>query len=188
MAKKSKAKPKELNERQKMFCKEYLLDFNGTQAAIRAGYSKKTARKIASENLTKPDIQKEVATLIKNRADKVGFDAQKLLQIFKDDLEADVADLFDEEGRLKHPRNWPLVFRRGGVSGLDVTQLFDADMHGNKELVGIVSKIKLADRNKSKEMAGKHVDVSAFKERVEHSVDQTLEDILSTANGNGQPE
>lgn len=39
------------------FCDEYLIDLNATQAAIRAGYSEKTARTIAAENLTKPDIQ-----------------------------------------------------------------------------------------------------------------------------------
>ena len=45
-----------LNDKQEMFCREYLVDLNATQAAIRAGYSDKTARKIGSENLTKPDI------------------------------------------------------------------------------------------------------------------------------------
>lgn len=45
-----------LRPKQAAFVEEYLIDFNGTQAAIRAGYSVKTARKMASENLTKPDI------------------------------------------------------------------------------------------------------------------------------------
>ena len=46
----------DLRSKQAAFVEEYLIDFNGTQAAIRAGYSVKTARKTASENLTKPDI------------------------------------------------------------------------------------------------------------------------------------
>ena len=46
-----------MGEKQKKFCDEYLKDRNATQAAIRAGYSKKTARSIGSENLTKPDIK-----------------------------------------------------------------------------------------------------------------------------------
>ena len=45
-----------LNDKQKRFCQEYLKDLNATQAAIRAGYSEKSARSIANENLTKPDI------------------------------------------------------------------------------------------------------------------------------------
>ena len=46
-----------LTDKQKRFCEEYLIDCNATQAAIRAGYSKKTAKVIGSENLTKPDIK-----------------------------------------------------------------------------------------------------------------------------------
>lgn len=52
-----------LNDKQKKFCNEYLIDLNATQAAIRAGYSEKTARSIANENLTKPDIQKYIQEL-----------------------------------------------------------------------------------------------------------------------------
>ncbi|NMM07409.1 terminase small subunit [Polaromonas sp.] len=47
----------ELKGKQADFVREYLVDLNATQAAIRAGYSPKTARSIANENLTKPDIQ-----------------------------------------------------------------------------------------------------------------------------------
>lgn len=49
-----------LGVRQKRFCEEYLVDFNGTQAAIRSGYSVKTAYAIASENLRKPEIKAEI--------------------------------------------------------------------------------------------------------------------------------
>lgn len=60
-------KTEKLNEKQKKFCEEYLIDFNGAQAAIRAGYSKNSARNIASENLTKPNIQIYLQQLIENR-------------------------------------------------------------------------------------------------------------------------
>lgn len=46
-----------LTYRQKLFCDEYLIDCNGTQAAIRAGYSPHTAAVIATENLNKPKIR-----------------------------------------------------------------------------------------------------------------------------------
>lgn len=45
-----------LTDKQAKFCREYILDLNATQAAIRAGYSGKTARSTGSENLTKPDV------------------------------------------------------------------------------------------------------------------------------------
>nr|DAP22375.1 MAG TPA: Terminase small subunit [Bacteriophage sp.] len=47
---------KKLTAKQQRFCDEYLIDLNATQAAIRAGYSKKTAGVIATENLQKPSI------------------------------------------------------------------------------------------------------------------------------------
>ena len=52
-----------LNERQKAFCEYYAASFNATESAIKAGYSKSAARSIASENLTKPNIQKYLAEL-----------------------------------------------------------------------------------------------------------------------------
>ncbi|HSA31947.1 MAG TPA: terminase small subunit [Candidatus Omnitrophota bacterium] len=61
---------KELNDKQMAFCREYVVDYNGTQAAIRAGYSKKTANRIAYTLLTKIDIQREIArreSLIENK-------------------------------------------------------------------------------------------------------------------------
>jgi len=46
-----------------MFCREYLRDFNATQAAIRAGYSKKTSYSIGEENLRKPEVQEYIEEL-----------------------------------------------------------------------------------------------------------------------------
>lgn len=50
-----------LTDKQQKFCDQYLIDLNATQAAIRAGYSKKTAGAIGSEYLTKPNIQKYIS-------------------------------------------------------------------------------------------------------------------------------
>ena len=49
-----------LSQKQQLFIEEYLIDLNGTQAAIRAGYNPNTARQIAAENLTKPYIRKAI--------------------------------------------------------------------------------------------------------------------------------
>ena len=56
-----------LTPKQKRFVDEYLIDLNATQAAIRAGYSEKSAYSIGIENLNKPEIQKEVE---KRKADR----------------------------------------------------------------------------------------------------------------------
>lgn len=50
-----------LTAKQQAFVREYLIDLNATQAAIRAGYSKKTAGNIGSENLEKPEIRAAIA-------------------------------------------------------------------------------------------------------------------------------
>ena len=53
-----------LTTKQKRFCDEYLIDLNATQAAIRAGYSEKTAKSIGQENLTKPDLQEYIQKML----------------------------------------------------------------------------------------------------------------------------
>jgi phage terminase small subunit len=69
-----------LTERQKMFCKEYIVDLNAKQACIRAGYSEKTAKQIGSENLSKPYLQEEIARLMKSREERVKLTADKVLE------------------------------------------------------------------------------------------------------------
>lgn len=64
-----------LTDKQEMFCREYLIDLNATQAAIWAGYSEKTARASGYENLTKPDIQNRIAELKADRNEQVNVDA-----------------------------------------------------------------------------------------------------------------
>ena len=69
-----------LNEKQKQFCEEYIIDLNGTQAAIRAGYSKKTARAIANELLTKLDIQEYICVLKNKRSERVKYSQDELMR------------------------------------------------------------------------------------------------------------
>ncbi len=60
--------PKTLTDKQEMFVEEYLKCFNATQAAKNAGYSEKTAGKIGSENLSKPDIDSRIRARMKEAA------------------------------------------------------------------------------------------------------------------------
>lgn len=71
---------KGLTEKQKMFVKEYLIDLNATQAAIRAGYSEDSARQIANETLTKPYIQEAIQKAQDKRAEKLDIDAEWVLR------------------------------------------------------------------------------------------------------------
>lgn len=72
-----------LSEKQRVFCREYIYDFNGTRAAIKAGYSEKTAYSIASENLTKPEIQAEIKRLQGSTAELAGVSRLMLAEELK---------------------------------------------------------------------------------------------------------
>nr|DAS99119.1 MAG TPA: Terminase small subunit [Caudoviricetes sp.] len=74
-----------MNEGQRQFCEEYIIDFNGSQAAIRAGYSKNTANRIASRLLTNVDIQNYIKELIENR--------NKRTKITQDEVIADIIEV-----------------------------------------------------------------------------------------------
>lgn len=69
-----------LTAKQQRFVEEYLVDLNATQAAIRAGYSVKTARAAGSENLTKPDIAAAITSAQQERATRVEIEADRVLQ------------------------------------------------------------------------------------------------------------
>ncbi len=70
---------RELSPKQAAFCREYIIDLNATQAAIRAEYSKKTAQVIGSENLSKPIISQEIQRLMDIRSKKTELTAEKVL-------------------------------------------------------------------------------------------------------------
>jgi len=69
----------ELNDKQEKFCYEYCIDLNATQAAIRAGYSENTARSIASQLLTKINIQTRIKQLQDNLAETAGISRLRVL-------------------------------------------------------------------------------------------------------------
>jgi len=69
-----------LTDRQQAFIAEYLIDLNATQAAIRAGYSEKTARQAGAENLSKPVIADAIAEGAKKRIVKAEITAQDVLE------------------------------------------------------------------------------------------------------------
>lgn len=71
-----------LTAKQERFCEEYIIDLNATKAAIRAGYSEKTAYSIGQENLTKPEIIERLSEL---RAD-ISENNGKLIQRVIDEL------------------------------------------------------------------------------------------------------
>lgn len=69
-----------MNAKQKRFCDEYLIDCNATQAAIRAGYSKKTAYSIGVENLKKPELKKYIDEQLERIHNETIADAEEVIK------------------------------------------------------------------------------------------------------------
>ncbi len=115
-----------LTPRQQRFVDEYLIDLNATQAAIRAGYSAKTAGAIGNENLTKPEIAEAVAAAKKARSERVRLDADDVLRRWVEIADADPNELIQyrrgccpecwedvtDDGRDRNPN--PLCVKCGG--------------------------------------------------------------------------
>lgn len=81
-----------LTAKQEKFCQEYVIDLNATQAAIRAGYSEATAKEIASQNLTKPEILQFVAILKEESSKILEITHQDVLKQLKTWAESDITE------------------------------------------------------------------------------------------------
>jgi len=90
--KKEADKEPELTEKQVLFVAEYLTDFNATRAAMAAGYSKKTAKQIGYENLTKPYIQEEVKRQTELVTSSLGITSQRVLLEYLKIAFADISE------------------------------------------------------------------------------------------------
>lgn len=72
-------KPKKLTDKEARFIKEYQVDLNATQAAIRAGYSALSANRIGAENLSKPYIKEALAAEVAVKVEKIDYSAERVL-------------------------------------------------------------------------------------------------------------
>lgn len=84
-----------LNAKQQRFVDEYLIDLNATQAAVRAGYSPKTARSVAAENLTKPNIQAAVEKARQAQSERTKLTADDILRMYHAIATADPNELVE---------------------------------------------------------------------------------------------
>lgn len=155
-----------LTHRHQRFVDEYLIDLNGTEAAIRAGYSAKSAKAQAHQLLSRPDVQAAVSDAQASRSERTKVTADTVLQHLDAARTADLADLYDDDGNLRPIKDWPLIWRQGLVAGVEVEELFDGRGE-DREHIGRVRKVKMADRTRILELVGKHVRVQAFNEKVE---------------------
>lgn len=148
------------DERQIRFVEEYLKDLNATQAAIRAGYSEKTARSQGARLLTNVDIQNAIKEAKTERQERAKIDADYVLKRLVEIDQMDVLDIMDENLNMKPLKEWPKIWRQY-INNVESIELSDGE--------GWLKKIKWPDKVKNLELIGKHVSVGAFKEKVEHT-------------------
>jgi len=140
-----------LNDKQKAFAFEYLKDFNATQAAIRAGYSARTAGSQAHDLLKKPEIRSVVEgklSQVEHRADRsVDQAIEEVCEKLEEILDADIGDCMGEDGALLHPREWPGPLRRA-CSGFEVEERLELT-HDDEPVEVRVKKAKFWSKTES---------------------------------------
>ena len=134
-----------LTEKQKRFCDEYLIDLNATQAAIRAGYSKKTAYSIGIENLKKPVIQNYIDERLNQLEDERIAKADEVLKYLTKGMRQELTE--------------EVVVTEGTGDGCSEARI-------------VTKKISLKDSNKCAELLGKRYRL--FTEKVEANVNQNI--------------
>ena len=133
---------KKLTAKQQRFCDEYLIDLNATQAAIRAGYSEKAARQIATENMAKPSIREYIDKRMAEKEAALIADQDEVLKyltevmrgkssasvLARDELGADrvIAKPPDEKERLKAAE---LLGKRYGLYKDTVNEVIDMELN-----------------------------------------------------------
>lgn len=134
-----------LTEKQKRFCDEYLIDLNATQAAIRAGYSKKTANRIATENMSKPVIRNYIDERLKQLEDERIAKADEVLKYLTKGMRQELTE--------------EVVVTESLGDGCSKARV-------------VTKKISLKDSNKCAELLGKRYRL--FTEKVEANVNQNI--------------
>lgn len=146
-----------LTPKQIRFIDEYLVDFNATQAAIRAGYKAKNAYQIGSENLKKPQIQAEITRRQKDLQNRTEISQDRVVKELARIAFADVTDYAKvknytlDKGGLKVVRKMVSVVRT-----TDLTDDQRAAIAGIKEGANGI-EIKLHDKIKALELLGRHI-------------------------------
>ncbi len=156
-----------LTDKQKCFVDEYLIDLNATQAAIRAGYSAKTAGWICQRLITKSHIAMAIQAAMAEREKRTEINADYVLKRLAEIDRMDCLDILNDNGSVKPISQWPKIWRQF-ISGFDISDIFEGQ-GDDRELVGLLKKIKWPDKVKNLELIGKHVNVQAFKEKLELS-------------------
>ncbi|MBA8585172.1 terminase small subunit [Escherichia coli] len=182
---------KPLTAMQEAYCQSYIkTPENQTQAAINAGFSPNTAAVKASVMMRDERIQKRIAELMEDRNKRMRVSADYVLMRLVEIDQMDVLDILNDDGGMKPIAEWPKVWRTS-LSAMDIATIKTTQASLQKEngeadlsvedVEHILKKVKWPDKVKNLELIGKHVDVNAFKERMDVNVNVTIADRIAAA-------
>jgi phage terminase small subunit len=131
---------KELTDKQEQFCREYLLDFNATQAAIRAGYSKRTANEQGARLLANVSVQNFLQIKKEKLESKSDITREKVLAEYAKLAFFNVQDMLTVDNALRPIRDLDANVA-AAIVGIDTQDMTVEDM-----VIGKTIKLKLADK------------------------------------------
>lgn len=148
-----------MTPKQKVFIDEYLIDFNATRAAIAAGYSKKAAKEIGCENLTKPNIQEAIQKAMKERSERTEITQDMVLKELAKLGFSNIKDYIETGSKdfvcFKNIDDIPEEAARA----IEAIKLIKNNQGGSLEF-------KLHSKTKGLEMIGRHLGM--FPNKVDH--------------------
>lgn len=160
MSKKGVGDMAKMTPKQKLFCNEYLIDLNATQAAIRAGYSPNTASVIANENLSKPYLKAYIEKRMGKRIERTEITQDKVLKELAKIGFANIDDYVEVETD-KHDNKIVTIKLTKDIPEDKISAISSIKQGAN----GI--EVKLHDKVKALENIGRHLGM--FKDKVEIS-------------------
>ena len=146
-----------LTAKQQRFVDEYLVDLNATQAAIRAGYSEKTAFAIGAENLRKPKIAEVIASAQAERARRTELTQDMVVAELRKLAFANLDDFteIDDAGNLVPKLKGTTRSQKAALTEVTIEEYIEGRGDGAKEVKR--TKIKLADKRGPLVDLGKHL-------------------------------
>ena len=135
-----------MTDKQARFCEEYMIDLNATQAAIRAGYSPKTANEQAARLLANVSIQNRIAQLQAEQSRRTGVSADRVVRELARIAFANASDLIDPETAT--------VKLDASRDDFAAVQSIKVKSFGED---GLEHEVKLADKLKALDLLGRHL-------------------------------
>lgn len=161
-----------MTEKQKRFCDEYLIDLNATQAAIRAGYSPRTAEQAASRLLSFVKVQDEISKEMAERSKRTGINQDRVLMEIAKMAFVNIDDVIDlDTAQVKQTAT------KEDLACIQSVKIKPTEFGTERE-------IKLCDKKSNLELLGKHLGM--FKDKLELEADMELNINIDYGDENEQ--